>query len=269
MLKKVFFKIPQHLNLFPTSVLEDRLERLETPTSVTFGTPIPTASPTVATDVPVRIPSSGNVPIQQLTVACKFLSHANNLTKCQSLTSFDRAATGVTNIPTEIGLLTQLTSLSLFQNGLTGTIPSTLGNLIQLTTLNLFDNELTGTIPSALGNLIQLTDLSLSFNLLNGLIPSTLGNLMQMKSLFLYNNPELRGTVPSPLCSLPGIAIGIDCDNCEVVCSCCNDGFSGPPCALFVKANVFNFTNKIKVISLPVTCDPSSTNNFLFLLSVA
>ena len=54
-------------------------------------------------------------------------------------------------VPTEIGLLTQLSLLGLSNNQLSGTIPSTLGNLVQLSYLYLYSNpQLTGIIPSTL-----------------------------------------------------------------------------------------------------------------------
>ena len=56
----------------------------------------------------------------------------------------------IDTIPSTLGLLTQLTSLDLFDNELTGTIPLTLGFLTQLDYLELYDNQFNGTIPSAL-----------------------------------------------------------------------------------------------------------------------
>jgi hypothetical protein len=166
-------------------------------------------------------------PIQeQLSVACHFLS-ITNLTECQTRTFIDTSYNAVGNtIPTEIGLLTQLTRLDLCDNDLVGTIPSILGNLIRLTSLDLYGGQLTGTIPSTLGNLIhlnylgldhhqltgtipstilrnltQLTTLSLYANRLTGTIPSTLGNLVQLTALYLSEN-QLNGTIPSTLRNL-------------------------------------------------------------------
>jgi hypothetical protein len=47
--------------------------------------------------------------------------------------------------------------LSLWGNGLTGTIPESVGSLAGLTALDLYDNELTGTIPESLGSPTGLT----------------------------------------------------------------------------------------------------------------
>ena len=159
---------------------------------------------------------------EELLVACNFLNFSS-ITMCQAATSFDGRSVGI-EIPSELGLLTQLTYLSLIESELLGTIPSTLGNLVLLTELYLSYNQLTGTIPSTLGNLTELTGLSVLENRLTGDIPSTLGNLTQLTYLDLGNN-QLNGTIPSTLCSVPGIDIYIDCAN--VVCSCCKDSNLG------------------------------------------
>ena len=62
---------------------------------------------------------------------------------------------------------------------MTGTIPTQLGNLTQLQTLTLSPGQLTGSIPTQLGNLTQLTNLYLANNQLSGSIPAELGNLRQ------------------------------------------------------------------------------------------
>ena len=47
--------------------------------------------------------------------------------------------------------------LSLFFNGLVGTLPPSLGNLSSLQSLSLGSNNLTSTVPASLGNLSSLT----------------------------------------------------------------------------------------------------------------
>ena len=102
-------------------------------------------------------------------------------------------------IPDELGQLTALTYLSLWQNQeLTGTIPSQLGQLTALTYLSLFWNQLTGTIPSQLGELTALALLDLRANQLTGTIPSQLGQLTVMEGLSLDDN-QLTGTIPTQL----------------------------------------------------------------------
>jgi hypothetical protein len=73
-----------------------------------------------------------------------------------------------------------VSNLSLWKNGLNGTIPSELGNLSNLTYLHLGSNSLTGTIPSELGNLTKLTAIYLYSNALTGTIPSELDSLTKL-----------------------------------------------------------------------------------------
>ena len=94
-----------------------------------------------------------------------------------------------------------VSNLSLWKNGLNGTIPSELGNLSNLTYLHLGSNSLTGTIPSELGNLTKLTQILLFSNSLTGGIPAELGNLTNLTLLQLSYN-SLSGTIPSELDSL-------------------------------------------------------------------
>ena len=104
-------------------------------------------------------------------------------------------------IPSELGNLTNLTRLLLYENKLSGSIPSELGNLTNLTTLLLHDNQLSGSIPSELGNLTNLEYLYLDYNQLTGEIPSELGNLGGLRELALYEN-QLTGEIPSELGNL-------------------------------------------------------------------
>ena len=92
----------------------------------------------------------------------------------------------------------RVTGLSLFYNGLIGTLPPALGRLSRLKYLELFGNQLTGAIPSELGNLSNLDHLTLTHNQLTGAIPSELGNLSRLVSLHLFDN-QLTGAIPSEL----------------------------------------------------------------------
>ncbi|KAI2505049.1 hypothetical protein MHU86_9405 [Fragilaria crotonensis] len=80
---------------------------------------------------PTRSPTS----LTPEAIACNFLS-ISNVTKCRSTFMFDSdfgdTTTGST-IPSEIGLLTQLTSLDFYDNQLSSFIPTEVGLLTQLT----------------------------------------------------------------------------------------------------------------------------------------
>ncbi|CAB9515707.1 LRR receptor-like serine threonine-protein kinase At4g08850-like [Seminavis robusta] len=100
-------------------------------------------------------------------------------------------------IPTEIGLLTELTLLQLPRNGLTGSIISELGMLTKLVNLWLHGNDLDGSIPEELGLLTDLEVLWLQDNLLTGSVPESVCEIDSLDS--------------------PG-ALKLDCDNLE----CCD-----------------------------------------------
>jgi len=97
--------------------------------------------------------------------------------------------------------LTNLTSLYLNYNQLTGSIPSEIGNLPNLTSMYLNNNQFTGSISSEIGNLTNLTHLFLSSNQLIGSIPPEIGNLTNLNGLYLGWN-QLTGEIPESICDL-------------------------------------------------------------------
>ena len=116
------------------------------------------------------------------------------------------------SIPTELGSLVNLRTLSLIENDLTGFIPPELGNLASLYFLSLLFNNLTGSIPSELGNLVNLELLYLENNNLSGSIPSEIGNLTNLRYLGLSNNHylylennQLTGSIPVELGNLTNL----------------------------------------------------------------
>jgi internalin A len=133
------------------------------------------------------------------------------------LTELDLKAEGLTELPQEIGRLTNLTSLNLRGNKLTH-LPPEIGKLTNLTSLDLRGNKLTH-LPSEIGKLTNLTSLDLSFNNLSTLpteikdltslalldlrvnqitsLPSEIGHLANLAELELFNN--LLTTLPSEI----------------------------------------------------------------------
>ena len=78
------------------------------------------------------------------------------------------------------GRVTELTPVN---NGLSGEIPAELGSLSNLINLALYDNELSGEIPAELGSLSNLTTLYLHYNDLSGCAPSSLEDQLTTSNL--------------------------------------------------------------------------------------
>jgi Leucine-rich repeat (LRR) protein len=100
------------------------------------------------------------------------------------------------SLPTHLGMMTRLTSLTVQSVGLQGTIPTELGRLANLTTFIAYLNLLTGPIPTELGNLTSLVELSLNENRLSGTLPPEMGDLVALRSMELHKN-QLEGPIPN------------------------------------------------------------------------
>ncbi|MDE2982076.1 MAG: Ig-like domain-containing protein [Gemmatimonadota bacterium] len=108
------------------------------------------------------------------------------------------------SIPPTLGDLSSLRDLSLGRNSLTGSIPQALGKLSSLVRLSLGSNRLSGSIPPELGDLSSLQDLRLGINELTGPIPPELGDLSSLQDLHLSRN-RLTGSIPPELGKLAGL----------------------------------------------------------------
>ncbi len=97
-------------------------------------------------------------------------------------TELDLINEAVTELPSEIGQLTQLQRLHLWGNDLAA-LPTEIGKLTHLRTLNLGGNDLK-TLPPQLWELVRLEELDLEYNQLRTL-PEEIAQLIQLKSLNL------------------------------------------------------------------------------------
>ena len=102
---------------------------------------------------------------------------------------------------TTAGPAGRVTELQLAGLGLNGRIPSDLGRLDRLGSLSLQRNRLTGPIPPELGDLASLEHLDLSYNALTGGIPPELAMLENLEELRLRGN-RLTGPVPAALAEI-------------------------------------------------------------------
>jgi hypothetical protein len=78
-----------------------------------------------------------------------------------------------------------------------GTIPTELGDMSSLQTLTLHWVNVSGPLPTELGQLDNLTYLELSWTLLTGALPNEWSSLTNLKTLALYHSEEISGTIPS------------------------------------------------------------------------
>ncbi|GFQ05455.1 polygalacturonase inhibitor [Phtheirospermum japonicum] len=116
--------------------------------------------------------------------------------KTNRITQFDLSQSDLNlPIPTAVGDLKYLESLTFHHTNLTGQIPQAISKLSQLNFLDLRWNHLTGPVPSFLGQLKKLTYIGLSFNNLTGSIPGSLSNLPKLGGLLLDRN-KLTGSIP-------------------------------------------------------------------------
>ncbi|KVI00949.1 Concanavalin A-like lectin/glucanase, subgroup [Cynara cardunculus var. scolymus] len=99
---------------------------------------------------------------------------------------------------------TQLQSISLLGNRLTGEIPRELGNITTLKILNLEANQFSGSVPSDLGRLIRLESLILSSNRLTGTLPMSLAELRNLTDLEMVGT-GLQGPIPSTISLLENL----------------------------------------------------------------
>jgi len=140
----------------------------------------------------------------------------------------------ILQLPIELGHLSEhLKDLDLSRNSIMGTIPTELGLLTNLRRLALYENDFTGSIPTELGVLSDtLETLELNSNHLAGTIPNEMAILTNLVTLLVNDNANLVGTMP--LCNfLPTPNINLqhlwaDCvdthdEETELVCdsSCC------------------------------------------------
>eukprot|EP01032_Pedospumella_encystans_P008932 gene8932-10550_t len=117
-----------------------------------------------------------------------------NLTNLLSMGLTDNRLSGT--ISDHIAQLSQLQTLTLEFNRLAGPLLKSLFSIQALLEVTLNNNGFTGSIPDNIGNLPALDNLDLSFNLLNGTLPESLWNITTLAKLIVSNN-ELSGTLPS------------------------------------------------------------------------
>ncbi|KAH1084006.1 hypothetical protein J1N35_023767 [Gossypium stocksii] len=109
-----------------------------------------------------------------------------------NLSSMDLTGT----IPSQLGNLSFLAWLDIYQNSFHGSLPIELTNLCRMKYLDFGNNSFNGEIPSWFGCFTELQGLDL--NNFIGVIPSTLGNLSKLEALGLGGN-QISSRIPNSL----------------------------------------------------------------------
>ena len=117
--------------------------------------------------------------------------------------------------------------ISLWWNGLSGTLPSELSFLSDsLEGINITGGSISGTVPSSFGNLAKLKELSLSEQCLTGTLPESLSSLKRLEIVNFFANDHLSGSL-NALCRNDIINwFAADCGDCpgsesRIRCDCC------------------------------------------------
>ncbi|CAI7749927.1 unnamed protein product, partial [Closterium sp. NIES-54] len=171
-----------------------------------------------------------------------------------------------------VSLLTNLTSIELPNNNITGSIPTSWFQLRDLEFLDLSRNRLTSSLPDAFDSLFSLQLLNLSSNSFSGTLPPSIGSLNFLEKLDLHSNP-FSGSLPAALAQLSSLTLldiaatgllcplqgtcpshtvsmsSLYCEFCSSFCRYCNDP-NTPASPWMAPAPV-----------LPSPCLPSTANS--------
>ncbi|KAM3296617.1 hypothetical protein ACQJBY_038786 [Aegilops geniculata] len=144
------------------------------------------------------IEGSDTTPADILSVVMKWQELKFRGTAVTDMVSIDLSLNHLTGeIPDEITSLNGLLSLNLSQNHLSQKIPVKIGDMKSLESLDLSRNNISGEIPTSLSDLTYLSSLDLSYNNLAGRIPTG----RQLDTLYAEDPSLYNGN--SRLCGLP------------------------------------------------------------------
>ncbi|KEH19863.1 LRR receptor-like kinase family protein [Medicago truncatula] len=118
-----------------------------------------------------------------------------SLTNCRYLKYLELSGNHIPNLPKSIG---NITSEFFWAKscGIEGNIPVEVGNMSNLLLLSLYDNNINGPIPRSLKGLEKLQVLSLAYNALKGSFIDELCLIKSLGELYLENN-KLSGVLPT------------------------------------------------------------------------
>jgi len=135
------------------------------------------------------------------------------------LTELDVSGCAMTGTIPDVSSLTQLFSLTLYDNFFQGTLPSVSAGMRMLANFALDHNALTGAIPDSLASAPSLYGIVLGSNQLSGTVPASIAQCRKLQVLSLEDN-ALDGVPPA----LPWAQFDAMCDltNNNFTCPCKN-----------------------------------------------
>ncbi|PHT54304.1 hypothetical protein CQW23_08766 [Capsicum baccatum] len=104
----------------------------------------------------------------------------------------------------EGNIVSNLESLSISRNQISGHIPSNICQLTELKILSISFNNITGEIPKNIDCLSKLKEFSIGYNPTDGTIPSSLGNISTLQYVYCVSN-RLEGPIPPELGKLSNL----------------------------------------------------------------
>uniref|UniRef100_J3N929 non-specific serine/threonine protein kinase n=1 Tax=Oryza brachyantha TaxID=4533 RepID=J3N929_ORYBR len=138
------------------------------------------------------------LPTEYFSLVMKHQELNYGATGISNMVSIDLSLNHLTGgIPDEITFLDGLLNLNLSWNHLSGKIPDNIGAMKSLESLDLSRNNISGEIPASLPDLTYLSSMDLSYNNLVGIIPWG----SQLSSLFADNPSMYDGN--NGLCGIP------------------------------------------------------------------
>lgn len=144
-----------------------------------------------------------------------------NLPNLEALYVYDNGLEGDLNF---ISGMSKIVELWMDENpDLTGTIPTTIGHLTKLMSLSITNCDLSGQIPTEIGQLTLMEQMWFFGNWLSGTIPTEVLQLTNLKILGLEDNNITNTVIPQGLCEKDMLALSADCSGTDVTvdCTCC------------------------------------------------
>jgi hypothetical protein len=100
------------------------------------------------------------------------------------------------SIPADVGLLTNLTKLELYNTGVTGSLPSSMALLTRLTYVDVGGNKLNGTLPTFLGAWTDLENIDLLQNEFTGRFPFSIASSWSRLTSLDIDGNRFTGQLP-------------------------------------------------------------------------